>query len=205
VNIDKLTYKCISDEIVSNAFVNPDPEVRPIANTDGTILETYPYPLVGHSSQCEIGDYLYSDVWYQSTGGSSTIGEDTPIIYKKDQIFKVDNSQKQKIISKEPSTVLVPVIMIRKFQETIVNDIDNDLIKGDIYQVISGNVIGYITDDIFEYDGQSIVYLPGTELKSLNYKKIKNDGYLDGNNELVQEKLSSFPRSEKVIVGIVLV
>lgn len=205
VHIDKFTYKCISDEVVSNAFVNPDAAVKPITDIDGSVLKFFPYPLTGHSSRYGAGNYLYSDVWYQSDDGICIVGETTPITYKKDQIFKVDNSQKQKVISTGSTTTIIPLIMIRKFQETIVNDIANDLIKGDVYKLIFGSVLGYDVDDIFEYKGQPITFTPGSILSSLNYKKIQNTGYLDGNNELIQEKLSSFPRSEKAIVGIVLV
>jgi hypothetical protein len=204
VELGYTVQELLSDEVESNDFVSDDG--NHIWNADGgapySINQGYPFPLTGHTPSSPDG-YLAGQ-YYTVEGGNITIGQpgnDTEFV--ENEIFTVDDSQTQLTQSGTGSFVVTPVIRIKHHQDIPGIDTTDNMVVGQVYEVVGGDLGPYLQGRTFKWDGSALTFNPGVTVTLTGYQVYKNESYLDGNGDLVQNKLMTYPRNEKIRVGIV--
>ena len=210
--IGNVVKHCVTDEVVSNqgAITVTDTSTlnKPImdsSNMDNPgIFQAFPYPINGHENNAtgrhEKG--LFENTWYQAAV-TMNIGAATAVSYKANQIFQIDDSQIQTVATSVLALACTPLIMIKKHQDITGINNTNEMVIGEVYKVVGGTVLEYIDGSYFEWVGTAITFGAGITVTWTGYKFFLNQGYLDGMNPLVQEKIGTYPRGEKVRIGIV--
>jgi hypothetical protein len=190
----------VSDEVQSNEEVSANGDhIWNTASPYG-INGAYPVPLVGHDAKSTKG--LYSGTYYEiKTAVSADIGDGSPVTYFRYEIFTVDDSQSQEDFDGSGLNA-TPVILIKNHQDITGIDSTSDMVIGEVYTVVGADLSDYVVGRMFEYVGQALTFGAGT-VTLTGYKKYSNEGYLDGNGSLTQNKLTTYPRNEKIRVGIV--
>ena len=188
----------VSDEVQSTDTLNTDGDHIWNSDVPRTINETYPFPLTGHEPDTDRG--LYSGTWYIIEGvASAAIGVDTPVTYFGDEVFLPDDTQ----VQSDASSAAVPLVMIKKHQEISGIDSVDDMVYGMVYEVVDEALGDFAVGRQFRYTGQSLTFAVGGTVTNTGYDAFINRDYLDGNGSLVQNKLATYPRNEKIRIGIV--
>lgn len=231
VPIDYFTYPVIANQIASSDQQIGEGQ-KYIWNTiePYNTEEVFPFPLNGHEGMSNTANALFKklspNVWYyyeRRTSYSndahqriiiqdSAISPSSSVDYVIGEVFKTATVNDVAVMN---SRILKFAIVIRYHQPLAPISSTNDMTFGYVYQVVTGDVsvransdrgyVPYLQNRTFLYTGQDISFGPSGTVRNTGQKAYPYSGYNDGRNSLVQEKIASFPRKEKIRVGIQLV
>lgn len=202
-NLPEIGYvvkECVTDHIMSieNETVSTH-NAEAIQEIDAPygIINPHPYPLKAHiASIFAVDQFLEPKTYYEITTGNIEIGESGDLrTYYKGTIFT--RVVKSNIVA--ITGIIKPVIIVRKHQNADTTLYDaSTMITGKIYELVTPTT-NYLAGDLIRYDG-SIDFGTGY-IRPLNVT-VNESNMLDGNSPLVQNRLMSFPRREKIRIGI---
>lgn len=199
---------CFTDEVISTELstASNNDEAIMQGDTPWPVLNEFPWPLTGHKNDLQnpFGKPLLSLNYYEAidTGLTEIQSVSGSIFYNKNAIFQVADDDGQQVVVTADRNVCA-VVLVKKHQSiTGIVDTD-DMIEDEIYLVVGGDIGTYLEGHMFRYTGQSLTFGVGESVTWTGYKAYRNADYHDGNGMVVQSEIGTFPRREKVRVGII--